>query len=237
MNGDNSAAIIDLLFAQTSADLVLRPSDHVDFRTHCNILSQAFTIFADMFSLPQPYRISDESSTFPIVNVAEVSKTLQRPLLLCYRVNKPEPALQSLDDILLVLKAARKYVMECRITLLARDLLALIPSEPLRLGYCVLDEVVTRTTSDTQARAVPPTSPISVLDTMLLKEGLDALDGVSAGYHHRLRESLRSSSLSDTANPDRSGLPGPSRAAKCRTVRVRPQRRGNIAGRFDGRAA
>lgn len=75
--------------------------------------------------------LGNRNQCLPDVDLVEDSKTLRRLLLLCYPVNKPE--LEPLEDIVPVLRAATKYVMEWPITLITRNLLSLVPSKPFRV--------------------------------------------------------------------------------------------------------
>ena len=192
-NQSSSSTAAGSPFNQPSADITLRSSDHVDFHVHRIILSQASPVFADMLTVPQPHPPTRHGDACPIVDVTEDSKTLRNLLLLCYPVNKPD--LGSLDDIVSVLEGALKYDMEWPITLLTRDLLALIPLNPLRVWAIAsrtgLDTVVKQAATGIRNRAVAPTTPISVLETLLQQEGVGVLVGVTAGQYFRLREFLR----------------------------------------------
>ena len=90
--------------------------------------------------------------------------------------------------------------MEWPITLLTRDLLALIPLNPLRVWAIAsrtgLDAVAKQAATDIRNRDVAPTTPISTLETLLQQEGVGVLDGVTAGQYFRLREFLRPTTAS-----------------------------------------
>ncbi|EIW79711.1 hypothetical protein CONPUDRAFT_126135 [Coniophora puteana RWD-64-598 SS2] len=91
-------------FDADDAEIILRTSDGVDFRVHKSILSVASSVFRDMLSIPQPSSPSDDSHLVPLT---ESSKTLNTLLLFCYPV--PDPEIETLSDMRLVLEAARKY--------------------------------------------------------------------------------------------------------------------------------
>ena len=180
-------------FNRTSADIILRSSDHVDFYVHRSILSEASPVFEDMFNIPQPPHGEGEAHAGLVVDVAEDSKTLRHLLLLCYPVNKPDFASQP-DDILPVLQAALKYIMEWPITLLKRDLHALMPVRPLRVWAIAsrtgLDAIVREAALEIRKRTLAPETPISTLETLLTQDGIGVLDGVTAGQYFRLRAFL-----------------------------------------------
>ncbi|KAI0642221.1 hypothetical protein C8Q79DRAFT_1013514 [Trametes meyenii] len=94
-------------FTKTSADVVLRSSDGIQFRVHKIILSEASSVFDGMFTLPQ----LDEGEVpvaLPSVDLTEDGKTIERLLRLCYPMDDPEI---ELEDVPCVVRAARKYDM------------------------------------------------------------------------------------------------------------------------------
>jgi len=96
-------------FDNPEADLILRSSDHVEFRVWRCIMREASPIFKDMLSLPQ----SDNDpplATPPVVDMTEDSTTLRSLLQFCYPI-KP-PSLSALDQITNVLEAAHKYSID-----------------------------------------------------------------------------------------------------------------------------
>ena len=173
-------------FNQPSADIILRSSDHVDFHVHHSILAQASHIFADMLSIPQPQneeRIRNQC--LPDVDLVEDSKTLRRLLLLCYPVNKPE--LEPLEDIVPVLRAATKYVMEWPITLITRNLLSLVPSKPFRVWAVACEAGLDTVAQQAAQQLVVATQATSSNDKRApFRTERDLLKGVSAGDYFRL---------------------------------------------------
>ncbi|TCD61714.1 hypothetical protein EIP91_008023 [Steccherinum ochraceum] len=102
-------------FDKPSADLILRSSDHVDFRVKKDILTEASPVFEGMLSLPQSVQpaasnLGDHRDGLPVVRVTESSQTLDNLLRFCYPVLVPE--LKTALEICDTLDAARKYMME-----------------------------------------------------------------------------------------------------------------------------
>ena len=94
---------------QANSDLILRSSDHVDFRVHKLILSIASPIFEDMFSLPQTSQSIDEHRDgLPIVMLEEDAQTVDFMLRTIYPV--PSPVITKLDDLRFVLGPSQKYL-------------------------------------------------------------------------------------------------------------------------------
>ncbi|KAH9841450.1 uncharacterized protein C8Q71DRAFT_737056 [Rhodofomes roseus] len=142
-------------FDKTTGDVILRSSDRVDFRVRKAIMSEASSVFEDMFSLPQPPTDHAESSLAsansgrpgepstsstdykdgcPVIVMQERSKVLERLLRLCYPVTKP--SLDYLDLLSPVLAAAVKYAMDGIVPTIRQDLRRLAKEEPLRV-YCL----------------------------------------------------------------------------------------------------
>ncbi|KAH7922633.1 hypothetical protein BV22DRAFT_1131288 [Leucogyrophana mollusca] len=99
-------------FDHPDADIILRSSDGVDFRTFKIILSLSSPVFRDMFSVPQPPHAQDSTSAPPAVLVSEDSKTLRALLLHCHPCSACFHAnFDNLNDIVALLEAALKYDM------------------------------------------------------------------------------------------------------------------------------
>ncbi|KAI0630270.1 hypothetical protein C8Q77DRAFT_1160623 [Trametes polyzona] len=99
-------------FAESdTADVILRAIDGAEFRVHRVILSQASSVFAGMFEIPQPPQDahSPDPPSLPIVDLTESRGTLEKLLMLCYPMTTP---LLQLSDINAVVSAARKYDMQ-----------------------------------------------------------------------------------------------------------------------------
>ncbi|OCH91505.1 hypothetical protein OBBRIDRAFT_834162 [Obba rivulosa] len=93
-----------------SADAILCSCDDVDFRVHRIIVSEASPLFSATFSLPQPSISSPESSGLPDIPMAETATTLDAVLRFCYPMPNPDSA--TIDALIPVLEAARKYSIE-----------------------------------------------------------------------------------------------------------------------------
>ncbi|KAL1941210.1 hypothetical protein VTO73DRAFT_7422 [Trametes versicolor] len=181
-------------FNLDTADIILRTPDLVDFRVHRAILAIVSPVFATMFQLPQPGFLSGngpDSTSLPVVDIAEDSKTLDALLRLCYPVPKKET--EETDDIILALGAAIKYDMEWPVSVFTRKLEDLAYRNPLhtwtvscRLG----SETVARKAAASLLRDQKDATRRG-LHTILGAEGWTTLEGVSAGNYHRLDEFLR----------------------------------------------
>ncbi|KAF7974689.1 hypothetical protein HWV62_11459 [Athelia sp. TMB] len=98
-------------FDDADADVILRSSDHVDFRAFKVFLSFGSPFFRDMFRLPQSAADDSESRDgLPVISVPEAARTLQTLLTMCYPMEGP--VLDKLEDIDLLLEASIKYAVE-----------------------------------------------------------------------------------------------------------------------------
>ncbi|KAH9074711.1 hypothetical protein EDB83DRAFT_2515575 [Lactarius deliciosus] len=95
-------------FGHTDADTILRSSDQVDFPVYRIILSTSSSFFKSMFSLPQPEASVSEKQN-PVIDLTENSKTISILLALIYPVVSAATEPESLDDMIDVLVAAKKY--------------------------------------------------------------------------------------------------------------------------------
>lgn len=109
--------IADYPFNDSSADVILRSSDNVDFYMHKVILSFASGFFRDMFTLQQGFS-TDISHPEPpvIVDVSENAQTLYPAFSWCYPVLHAEKITPL--RILTILKVANKYDMPSVIRLM-----------------------------------------------------------------------------------------------------------------------
>ena len=94
-------------FNDPKADVILRSSDNVDFRTFKSMLRFASTVFDDMFGWPQPPAENDQ---FPVVAVSEPSRTVRNVLMFCHP--KCSPELDNIFEINEVTAMGLKYDME-----------------------------------------------------------------------------------------------------------------------------
>ncbi|TFK92636.1 hypothetical protein K466DRAFT_595104 [Polyporus arcularius HHB13444] len=191
-------------FDDPSTDLTLRTPDLIEFYVQSHILSYASPVFSSMLSLPQPE--DGSRAQRPVIDVSEDSQALDRLLRLCYPVLKPK--LSELEDIVPVLKAALKYEMEWPVFLLSKDLLAMIPSNPLKVWAAAcragLEDVAREAASEIRGRVprlstlewnttpLPPPCALDVLAQLLQEDArFSNLQDISAGDYFRLREFLR----------------------------------------------
>ncbi|KAF8262691.1 hypothetical protein EI94DRAFT_663604 [Lactarius quietus] len=92
----------------SQADVIVRSSDHVDFRVHKSILACSSLLFDEIFSLPQP---SDKEAVdgLPIVKLAEDAEIVRALITTLYPIPSELPT--SYDRILALLASAQKYDM------------------------------------------------------------------------------------------------------------------------------
>ncbi|KZT73905.1 hypothetical protein DAEQUDRAFT_808072 [Daedalea quercina L-15889] len=133
-------------FNRSTADIILRSSDLVDFRVHKCILSEASSIFSDMFMLAQPQvaagsngadgsrDATNEDASLPVITMQEDSGVLDNLLRICYPV--PRKPLHIVGALSPVMAAAVKYAMDGILSILREDLRIVTPNFPLR-AYCL----------------------------------------------------------------------------------------------------
>ncbi|KAK7684440.1 hypothetical protein QCA50_012387 [Cerrena zonata] len=121
-------------FDDTTASIVLRSSDGVDFYVYKEILKCASPFFRDMFSLPQSSHTEDEVSPegLPIIPTPEDSESLDYILRLCYPLRAPAQ-LTSLSLAEKVMASALKYEIDKVVDLMKEELVGLGRSSPARL--------------------------------------------------------------------------------------------------------
>ena len=97
-------------FDEADADVILRSSDHVDFRVHKVILSLASPVFKDIFNMSQPPHLTDTDephNDLQVIAVEEDADTLDFVLRNIYPV--PSPIVAKMDDLRFVLGPSQKY--------------------------------------------------------------------------------------------------------------------------------
>ncbi|RDB15360.1 hypothetical protein Hypma_004655 [Hypsizygus marmoreus] len=102
-------------FDNPKADVILRSSDKppTDFYVFKLLLSLASPFFDDAFTLPQPPKSDNTTSSIPVINMAEDRRTLELVLGFCYPISIAEPPLvSSLEDLKLAMRAALKFEMK-----------------------------------------------------------------------------------------------------------------------------
>ena len=137
-------------FNNTSADIIIRSSDSVDFYVQKAIVAEASPVFAGMFTIHIPAPASlDTASTqqrlddapqgnlqlyrdgIPIATVVEPSLVLDSLLRFCYPTAPPD--LSNLNTLCDVLDAARKYMMESLAEYLTKHFVSRAEKEPFQV--------------------------------------------------------------------------------------------------------
>ena len=124
-----------LFQSSLDADIILisrQEDDPVQFHVHKCILASASPFFADMFSLPQSPRPSDETH-LPIIPMSESRPVIAALLQSIYPVE--DPKIDSLDELVPILAAATKYDITPVISMLGKILVSLpfVETEPARV--------------------------------------------------------------------------------------------------------
>lgn len=127
-------------FDDRKGDLIIRSSDHVDFRIPAVILYFASPFFASMLEIGQT-RSNESERAQPdgdeirdgcrVVPVSEDSDTLDPLLRIIFP--QEDPTLDDLPTVSVVLAAALKYDMVKATTLAKAKLRSFVPQEPLRV--------------------------------------------------------------------------------------------------------
>lgn len=105
-------------FNNPDAEIIIRSSDHVDFRVFKSFLSSVSSVFKDMFAIPQgPVGVStaDEETRdgLPVIPITEESHVVETLLMFCYpNVLTSVPVLETLEEILPILDVSIKYGIE-----------------------------------------------------------------------------------------------------------------------------
>lgn len=134
-------------FDDTTANIVLRTSDNVDFYVYKEVLKLASPFFHTLFSLPQPtsqplFSTSSDpignagfefdSKGIPIIRVAEESVVIDHILRVCYPHRNPN-GISTLHLAEGVLAAALKYEIEIVIDGAKRDFVTLGSNNPTEM--------------------------------------------------------------------------------------------------------
>lgn len=185
-------------FNQSSADLILRTADLVDFRVHTQILAQSSPFFASMFELPQPTPTTHSEgdaddagsgATPPVVPVSEDSKTLELLLRLIYPISKPRAQMEDPQTMVPALLAATKYDMTLPIDIMSDQLATIIAKSPLQVWAAAC-----RTGLEGIARQAAEALKASWTDSdahaLSFMDELGDMDGISAANYYRLRRFL-----------------------------------------------
>lgn len=96
------------------ADIILRSSDGVEFRTHMSVLSKESQVFQGMFDLPMPNKMDVDGElpgALPAVDMEESHGTLDNILRLCYNSTNA-PIMHSFEEARDTVAAMTKYEMD-----------------------------------------------------------------------------------------------------------------------------
>ena len=79
-----------VMFDVSDTNLIIRSSDHVDFRVHKSVLAMSSPFFKDLLSLPQP---SDSESVdgLPVIQLPENSELLNSLISILYPIRTVIP--------------------------------------------------------------------------------------------------------------------------------------------------
>jgi len=91
-------------------NLIIRSSDHVDFRVHKPVLAVSSPFFKDLLSLPQPSD-SETVDGLHVVQLPEDSELLNSLLSMLYPLRPLAVIPRSYDKVLYLLAACQKYDM------------------------------------------------------------------------------------------------------------------------------
>ncbi len=168
-------------FDKSSADIVLRSADLVDFLVHSHILIVASSVFEAILSLPHtPSQDARTVDGRPVIVLTEDSNTIETLLLMCYPVEKEEVS-RTVSEMELYLKAALKYEMSLPVAILTKDLRAAASEAPLSVWAAACRIGV-------ESMAHHAASLALRLKLDLTSQQLDLLEGVSAADYFRLRQ-------------------------------------------------
>ncbi|KAI0642191.1 hypothetical protein C8Q79DRAFT_917426 [Trametes meyenii] len=186
-------------FNKTNTDIILRSSDHVDFRVYSQILIAASPFFEVMFGVPQPPpEEQHRRHGLSIVEVSEDSATLDALLRVCYPIIKPD-APSTLKTIETALGAAMKYEIELAIEHFTNALTSLAYEHPIPVWAigCRLElEELARHAAQLLNNAFQQGEEASPFDDILLSSP-DTFTGVTAAQYFRLLQFMQDPEPSD----------------------------------------
>ena len=175
-------------FNRDDADIVLRSSDDVDYQLHKQILSVASPFFKDMFSLQQP-PINDkepfvilEGRHVPVIQVSEISSTLDSLFRILYPTEWCRADLTSLGD---ALSAAKKYQLQYPEKLLYQSILTSLEKAPLTI-YAVACSLGMEQVAALAARSAVGKNVLTESSHAELPFHASMRGRVSAGQYYRL---------------------------------------------------
>jgi hypothetical protein len=177
-------------FNDTTADIIIRSKDGVNFYVHSLVLSLASPFFKTMFTLPQ----ATCNETTPTIDVTEDSRTLDRLLRFCYPIDSP--SICGLADTADVLEAAIKYEMAKPTKLMRSALIEFASSEPrqvfivaIRLRLDLVAEFAATVWREDRRKVyskIKGSGAIPSWTTLLTDTYLPEMVDISAGAYFRL---------------------------------------------------
>lgn len=166
------------IFNFHDADIILRssspngePCGCLDFHVHRCIMSAASPFFEAMLSLPQPH--AEDIGQLPVIPFPESAAVLETLLRYVYPIS--DPIIESLDEIVRALEAARKYDLTAATDSLRRRLIAagFLTTSPLRV-YAI----ASRYELDEEAKIASIATLSAGLDKHPIHDGdLEAMSG------------------------------------------------------------
>ncbi|KZO94002.1 hypothetical protein CALVIDRAFT_539375 [Calocera viscosa TUFC12733] len=103
--------IVPPIFQNPEADILIKSSDNVEFRVWKPMLVEGSVVFKDMFAHPQSSEIAAGPVPWP-----EPAKVIDRLLTFIYPIVKP--ALDSLDEVFTIIRAADKWQIDVAVSYL-----------------------------------------------------------------------------------------------------------------------
>ncbi len=173
-------------FDKSSADIVLRTADRVDYRVHTQTLTVASPVFAMILSLSHsnsPDSGGETANVRPVIDVTEDSQALEALLRICYPVEKQKRS-RTLKEVEYALAAAIKYGMPLPIAVLKEEFKAIAVSRTSLSAYAAACRLGLEDLARWSAELVGDMS-----DGQLYR--LKDEEGVTAGHYFRLREFRR----------------------------------------------
>ncbi|KAF7795756.1 hypothetical protein EIP86_006923 [Pleurotus ostreatoroseus] len=189
-------------FDKTSADIILRSSDKVDFYVYKAVLFLASKFFESMFALEQPIAAVEEK---PILDVPEDSNTLENLLRFCYPVY--DPSINDLPQLSRVLQAAANYEVPVAIKTLREQLRGFVQARP-REVYAIaclhnLNKEAKIAASVWRKKSTPLDWDTEWDFLMTVPGGvfIPEMAGISAGAYFRLIRYLRTGQSTNFCTP------------------------------------
>lgn len=180
-NGAGISPHVKYLLDRSDADIIIRSSDNVTFRTFQSILILGSPVLKDLIQQQLDLTLQEDAeTTLPTLYMSEDSDTIERLLLLSYPRWTPFPELNHLQEVKNILAAAVKYKMEGALKFLREALKnsPLIAKEPRRFFAIACQYEL----AEAAKLAIRHTFPLPLCSDEITPE----LDDISAGALYRL---------------------------------------------------